>query len=326
MAVIDAARTLLGYADANSTEFQPATPHPAVVFMPEGSRTHKGGTMRLGARRTVLQTVDCIAAKLYQRENHIDERHRHRYEARCTTQRSAAQRRPRAPLALSPLSSKTSMWLWFWCTGSPHSNAPKCTQMHPSAPASNPQVNPEMVPELEEVGCRFVGRDETGQRMEIMEFAARADNPASCAVLRSSRLVWHRPRAVAVHAGSVVFESLLSRHFFAQGHPYYFAVQYHPEFKSRPGKPSPPFLGAACSEFLFRLTFAGRLSVRSPASAQREGRCAFGLTGAGAARCALAGLILAAKGQLNSYFQGTLLPASPARKSANGSTSSTGAA
>lgn len=114
VAVIDAARTLLGFTDANSTEFQPASPHPAVVFMPEGSKTHKGGTMRLGVRRTVLQTVDCIAAKLYQREQHIDERHRHRYE-----------------------------------------------------------VNPEMVPELEAAGCRFVGRDETGQRMEIMEFAVR---------------------------------------------------------------------------------------------------------------------------------------------------------
>ena len=34
--------------------------------MPEGSRTHMGGTMRLGARRTLLQTVDCISAKLYQ--------------------------------------------------------------------------------------------------------------------------------------------------------------------------------------------------------------------------------------------------------------------
>ena len=53
-------------AEANSTEFAPATPQPAVVFMPEGSTTHKGGTMRLGARRTVLQTVNCTAAKLYQ--------------------------------------------------------------------------------------------------------------------------------------------------------------------------------------------------------------------------------------------------------------------
>ena len=43
-----------------------ATPQPCVVFMPEGSRTHKGGTMRLGTRRTLLQTADCVSAKLYQ--------------------------------------------------------------------------------------------------------------------------------------------------------------------------------------------------------------------------------------------------------------------
>jgi CTP synthase len=31
--------------------------------------------------------------------------------------------------------------------------------------------------------------------------------------------------------------------FELAGHPYYVGVQYHPEFKSRPGRPSPPFLG-----------------------------------------------------------------------------------
>jgi CTP synthase len=163
VAVIEAARSLLGLADAGSTEFNPATPNPVVVFMPEGSRTHMGGTMRLGSRRTVLQTVDCLAAKLYQKEAHIDERHRHRYE-----------------------------------------------------------VNPEMVPALEKVGMRFVGRDETGRRMEILELA---------------------------------------------NHPFFMATQYHPEFKSRPGKPSPPFLG----------------------------------------------LILAASGALNGFFQGGALPPSPSR-------------
>lgn len=159
MAVIDAARTLLGYADANSTEFQPATPHPAVVFMPEGSRTHKGGTMRLGVRRTVLQTVDCIAAKLYQRESHIDERHRHRYEARACACRKhfflSAHRRASDSASL--------------CRHSPDTTALAQPTPQPN-PQPSFQVNPEMVPELEEVGCRFVGRDDTGQRMEIMEF------------------------------------------------------------------------------------------------------------------------------------------------------------
>lgn len=39
--------------------------------------------MRLGSRRTVLETVDCIAAKLYQSEQYIDERHRHRRGGRA---------------------------------------------------------------------------------------------------------------------------------------------------------------------------------------------------------------------------------------------------
>ncbi|KAI8476595.1 MAG: CTP synthase N-terminus-domain-containing protein [Monoraphidium minutum] len=143
VAVIEFARSVLGLEEADSTEFNPGTPHPAVVFMPEISTQHMGGTMRLGARRTVLQTINCITAKLYQKEHYIDERHRHRYE-----------------------------------------------------------VNPEMVPKLEAAGLMFVGKDETGERAEIVELN---DNPS--------------------------------------GHPFYVATQFHPEFKSRPGKPSPPFLG-----------------------------------------------------------------------------------
>ena len=36
IAVIEFARSALGLKEANSTEFDPATPHPVVVFMPEG--------------------------------------------------------------------------------------------------------------------------------------------------------------------------------------------------------------------------------------------------------------------------------------------------
>ena len=36
------------------------------------------------------------------------------------------------------------------------------------------EVNPELVPALEEGGLRFVGKDETGQRMEIVELAPDA--------------------------------------------------------------------------------------------------------------------------------------------------------
>ncbi|KAG6672711.1 hypothetical protein I3842_16G073300 [Carya illinoinensis] len=147
IAVIEFARSVLGLHDANSTEFDPDTTNPCVIFMPEGSKTHMGGTMRLGSRRTYFNVADCTSAKLYGNVSFIDERHRHRYE-----------------------------------------------------------VNPNMILQLENAGLLFVGRDETSRRMEIVELS---------------------------------------------DHPYFVGVQFHPEFKSRPGKPSALFLGliaAACQQ------------------------------------------------------------------------------
>ncbi len=78
-AVIECSRDLLGWTDANSTEFDPATKHPVIDLM-ESQRgvTQKGGTMRLGAYPCVLRKGS-LAARLY-REAEISERHRHRYE------------------------------------------------------------------------------------------------------------------------------------------------------------------------------------------------------------------------------------------------------
>ena len=121
MAVIEYARDVLGLKDANSTEMNSTemnstTDNPVVIFMPEGSKTHLGGTMRLGTRKTVISNESKHALPLYRNlnsengNNVIDERHRHRYE-----------------------------------------------------------VNPDYVDRLESAGLKFVGRDETGQRMEILE-------------------------------------------------------------------------------------------------------------------------------------------------------------
>ncbi|KAL3377711.1 hypothetical protein AABB24_003897 [Solanum stoloniferum] len=147
IAVIEYARSILGLQDANSTEFDPNTLNPCVIFMPEGSKTHMGGTMRLGSRRTYFQVKDSKSTKLFGNRSFVDERHRHRYE-----------------------------------------------------------VNPDMVQQFEDAGLSFTGKDETGRRMEIVELP---------------------------------------------NHPYFIGVQFHPEFKSRPGKPSAVFLGliaAACGQ------------------------------------------------------------------------------
>ena len=139
VAVIEFCRNVLGFKESNSTEFDENCKNPAVVFMPEISKTHLGGTMRLGSRPTLWQVDSCIIRDLYGEGDSVDERHRHRYE-----------------------------------------------------------VNPDMIESIEAAGLKFVGKDETGQRCEIFEL---------------------------------------------EGHPYFVGVQYHPEFKSRPGRPSPPFLG-----------------------------------------------------------------------------------
>ena len=54
MAVIEYARDILGLKEANSMEMNAETSDPVVIFMPEGSKTHLGGTMRLGTRKTVI--------------------------------------------------------------------------------------------------------------------------------------------------------------------------------------------------------------------------------------------------------------------------------
>lgn len=112
VAVIEAARTLCGYSDATSEEFDAVAKHRVVIFMPEGSKEVMGGTMRLGTK-TTLFTPDSEWSKLramYGLAETMDERHRHRYE-----------------------------------------------------------VNPDYIEELEKAGLHFIGRDETGKRMEVVE-------------------------------------------------------------------------------------------------------------------------------------------------------------
>jgi len=78
-AVMEFARNVCGLADANSTEFDPATAHPVIDLMDEQrATTHKGGTMRLGAKPCVL--VEGSRAHTAYGAAEVSERHRHRYE------------------------------------------------------------------------------------------------------------------------------------------------------------------------------------------------------------------------------------------------------
>ncbi|KAI8343227.1 CTP synthase [Chlamydoabsidia padenii] len=113
IAVIEFARNVCNISNANSAEFFPDCENPAIVYMPEISKTHMGGTMRLGVRPTLFQpgSENSRVRKLYDNKESIDnERYRHRYE-----------------------------------------------------------VNPEMVEQMESKGLQFVAKDDTGNRMEIVE-------------------------------------------------------------------------------------------------------------------------------------------------------------
>jgi CTP synthase len=80
MMVIEFARNVLGYKDANSSEMDSKTPHNVIDMMEEQkSITQMGGTMRLGAYECEL-VKGSRAYEAYGKETHISERHRHRYE------------------------------------------------------------------------------------------------------------------------------------------------------------------------------------------------------------------------------------------------------
>ena len=79
--VIEYARNVLGRTSAHSSEFVNDLEKDVddiVIFMPEGDKERMGGTMRLGARETILKEGS-VSRKLYGAET-ILERHRHRYE------------------------------------------------------------------------------------------------------------------------------------------------------------------------------------------------------------------------------------------------------
>lgn len=79
IAVIEFARSVLGYKDANSGEFDENSNHKVIDFMPDqNAEINKGGTMRLGAYPCKI-APNTMMRQCYKADE-ISERHRHRYE------------------------------------------------------------------------------------------------------------------------------------------------------------------------------------------------------------------------------------------------------
>ena len=89
IAAIEIARNKCGLEGANSTEFDPDTPHPVIALITEwqnhdgkvekrDEKSNLGGTMRLGAQPAAVKK-GTLAHKIYGKDT-VAERHRHRYE------------------------------------------------------------------------------------------------------------------------------------------------------------------------------------------------------------------------------------------------------
>jgi CTP synthase len=89
IAAIEIARDKCGLENANSTEFDPDTPHPVIALITEwqdrdgkverrDAKSNLGGTMRLGAQAAAVKK-GTLAHRIYGSDT-VAERHRHRYE------------------------------------------------------------------------------------------------------------------------------------------------------------------------------------------------------------------------------------------------------
>ena len=100
LAIVEFARDVLGYSDANSMELDPSTTHPVIHIMPDQIGVEDiGGTLRLGSYPCILKDGS-LARRLYGARE-IAERHRHRYEVN-NDYRDALESRGMSLCGLSP--------------------------------------------------------------------------------------------------------------------------------------------------------------------------------------------------------------------------------
>ena len=155
-AVIEIARDLLGYQDANSTEFDPTTAHPVIDLMESQQDVDDmGGTMRLGRYAAKLEEGSQVRA-LYGQEI-IYERHRHRWEVNNRYRKDLES----AGLRLSGLSPDDSLVEFIEMPSHPFFVA---TQAHPEF-QSRPDDPHPLFAGL--IGAAMVRRDATDRASSI---------------------------------------------------------------------------------------------------------------------------------------------------------------
>lgn len=144
IAVIEFCRTICGIQKAQSEEMDDSAKDKVVIHMPEVSKATMGASMRLGLRNTIFQ------------DNSGFSKLRALYE-------SEAVRINGVPAASDPKSTATA-------------DGEVAAKISPTQPPiiserhrHRYEVNPEYVPVMADHGLEFIGKDESGARMEILE-------------------------------------------------------------------------------------------------------------------------------------------------------------
>ncbi|CDR98938.1 probable URA7-CTP synthase 1 [Sporisorium scitamineum] len=156
IAVIEYVRNVLGIETAGSAELDTNCKDPVIIYMPEISKTHLGGTMRLGLRPSIFQKGTDEWSKiqqLYGDQPVVWERHRHRYEVNP----EYVERIESA--AANPSAKATPQKI--------PSNIPAASPPFTSPRLGSSSADEEAFSGVDEL--KFVGRDEKGERMQIAE-------------------------------------------------------------------------------------------------------------------------------------------------------------
>ena len=183
IAVIEFARNILGWKDANSTEFDPSTTHPVVIEMPEHNPGQMGATMRLGKRKTLFTTKNSLLSMLLFAHIIII------LLGTCYFY---------GPLLLSPftlgacllttldcalydhpdsISLCVTLLSYYWNlsahTGKLYHFGHTQNDFVEERHRHRYEVNPSVIEEIEKAGLKFVGHSTDDKRMEIMELKGR---------------------------------------------------------------------------------------------------------------------------------------------------------
>ena len=157
-AVLEIARSVLGMAEANSTEFDPSTPDPVIDLMASQEDVEeKGGTMRLGLYAAKLGEGSKVRA-LYGKEL-VYERHRHRWEVNNRYRKDLEA----AGLLLSGLSPDDNLVEYIELIDHPFFVA---TQAHPELRSRPDDPHPLFVGLVEAAAVRRVDKPPVAEPTE----------------------------------------------------------------------------------------------------------------------------------------------------------------